>query len=231
MYVPNEAVQTRNWYLIKQKMNFGCCGVWIVSKPNLCLQSPTSKNMWNTYGFSKFEPNNNLAVVCMVETLEPQEKFPRFQVPNFEAFGVVIASHPKKTKRMYALTKPLPRSVKKSIFHRVSKYFAGFSYDQSAWNILNVIDFSTPYEWFFRVWHYTGDVCGHNQSLYSTIKKSNHMCDWLFKHNVGVFFGCVLPRVRENLHTPCLEHSNSVAITNLPKPSKLASRKDSQHRH
>lgn len=64
MYVPNEAVQTRNWYLIKQKMNFGCCGVWIVSKPNLCLQSPTSKNMWNTYGFSKFEPNNNLAVLC-----------------------------------------------------------------------------------------------------------------------------------------------------------------------
>ena len=26
----------------------------------------------------------------MVETLEPQEKFPCFQVPNFEAFGVVM---------------------------------------------------------------------------------------------------------------------------------------------
>lgn len=172
---------------------------------------------WQWFVWWKLWNHKRNSLAFRSQTLKPLESsLPRTQ---------------KKTKRMYALTKPLPRSVKKSIFHRVSKYFAGFSYDQSAWNILNVIDFSTPYEWFFRVWHYTGDVCGHNQSLYSTIKKSNHMCDWLFKHNVGVFFGCVLPRVRENLHTPCLEHSNSVAITNLPKPSKLASRKDSQHRH
>lgn len=180
MYVPNEAVQTRNWYLIKQKLNFGCCGVWIVSKPNLCLQSPTSTNMWNTYGFSKFEPNNNLAVVCMVETLEQQRQFHKRNIAfrsKLRSLWSRHASHQKKTHGcMLALIKPLPRSVKHAIFHRVSKYSQGsrmINLPETFWMYLTS-DFSgfdtIPRTFAATTSHYI-----------VPLKKSNHMCDWLFK--------------------------------------------------